>query len=466
MTKSVSALDADLQALLPIVRVAERKVYEPPVPGMESWPHTFPHDHLSVNDWSIVWRVVREIRSASQDVFVQFLYERSIADFVVEYLAEAEGPVRGGSLLAELKARAEEQDVWLVNVPLVNVQAWHLHIPLGERCVLSRTNGEPPAETQRLVSERDPFAVERHLGDSIRPRGQWLRAGVISPVPIDTRATASLSIVASGTEELAFTVARSEARLMLALWCLLKPPKRTENSRPLWPTVGGWAPQPTLELGTQRKLFNPKNDRQGASQKGASITQYGPYVLTRSDRNLRSPAEAMRLARTGNQCALSLLSAARALYNAQRFPSDLERSEKVAEVWRAREALCDPGPRGQGSAKQRWHALEKRLKIRSYLRGLGYDQSEIDAALDLNYAVRVLSAHRSDDVLVNLNYPPTLSSRSNDQKVRSGHDLALAAVASDGPIVLAAVRRATRALARVAISSGWDEVKFHSYFKT
>lgn len=470
MIRSVAAFENNanryIRELIPLAQEARRKVFEPPEPGMESWPVTFPQDHLSLEAWQIVWSLVSEIRGGDQEVYGQFLYERTIAEVVVDFLGTAEGDISVSRLLAELRSRAEDQESWLINVPLVNFQLPKPHVVIGDRCILSRTHVEFPSDPPQYVNEVDPFAVKRHLGDAIRPRPQWLRASMLSRVPIDTRATASLAIVANGTEELAATVARTEARLMLSFWCLLKPPQRSKRSRPMWPTVGGWGPQPNIELGTQRKPFDPEGSRRRSSQRGASITQFGPYVMTRSQSQLKAPAIALSLARAGNQCALSLLSASRALYNAERFPSDLERSEKIVEVWRARDALCDPGRRGQGSVDQRWKSLIRRLKIEAFLRESGYAQTEIEAALDLTYAVRNLSVHRADDVLVNLSYPPAMITRLNDQKDRSGHDLALAAIAADAPIVLMAVRRATRAMARSAIANNWDERKFHAYFSS
>ena len=46
------------------------------------------------------------------------------------------------------------------------------------------------------------------------------------------------------------------------------------------------------------------------------------------------------------------------MYLAQRVPNELERTERLLHVWRAKEALSDRGRRGQGSNEERWQRLE------------------------------------------------------------------------------------------------------------
>src|SRR5262249_29898043 len=150
-------------------------------------------------------------------------------------------------------------------------------------------------------------------------------------VDIDTRQTASLLLVEEGTEALAISLAETRAKYALAMWCVLSPPKRTARSRPLWPSASSLAPAPYLELGAIHKAFHPKHSA-GGSRKGASITEYGPYKLTRAEAVLRAPFDALRKARRDNHCALALLSACRSLHLALSFPSDFERTERVMHL--------------------------------------------------------------------------------------------------------------------------------------
>jgi hypothetical protein len=46
---------------------------------MESWPFTFPQEHLSRDEWGLLIAVLRHIRAE--------LYQRTIADVIVEYVA-------------------------------------------------------------------------------------------------------------------------------------------------------------------------------------------------------------------------------------------------------------------------------------------------------------------------------------------------------------------------------------------
>lgn len=149
--------------------------------------------------------------------------------------------------------------------------------------------------------------------------------------------TASLLLVEDEIEELAVNLAETRARLAVAMWCLLSPPRLPHDPRQPWPSVGGWTPAEHIEFGIQRKLYEPGRGFGRAQRRGNRITLHDvPYRLTRSASYLYAPLVAMEKAVGGNQCALALLSGARSLYLAQRGPSDLERTERVLHVWRAK----------------------------------------------------------------------------------------------------------------------------------
>lgn len=274
----------------------------------------------------------------------------------------------------------------------------------------------------------------------------------------------SLLLVEEGVEELAVNLALTRARLAVAMWCLLSPPRLPHDPRQPWPIVGGWTPAAYIEFGIQRKLYEPGHSFGRAPRRGNRITlHHVPYRLTRSESYLTAPFIAMEGARRGNQCALALLSAARSLYLAQQVPNDLERTERVLHVWRAREALSDRGRRGQGSNDERWQRLVFNLRLRSELRRRGYEHDEINEALALAESLRHLATHRAEDVLVNLNYPDHLKTQLKKQTL-DADALGLSLVAADWPVLLAAVRSAARRLTKGAIRHGWSERWFHSRF--
>jgi hypothetical protein len=54
---------------------------------MESWPFTFPQEHLSRDEWGLLIAVLRHIRAEHRALFRRFLYQRTITDVIVEYVA-------------------------------------------------------------------------------------------------------------------------------------------------------------------------------------------------------------------------------------------------------------------------------------------------------------------------------------------------------------------------------------------
>jgi hypothetical protein len=436
----------------------------PPEPGMESWPFTFPQDHLSRDDRLLLWDVVRYVRREHRDVFRKFVRERTVYDHIFEYLAEADRPTLA-RVITDLRRRGQPRK-WLVEVPLLNLIPPRETVPVAKGAMLVRT--DQTRQTQRAGRRfrshlRDAWAVQNHLGDELTPLPRWLRASQLSDVDIDTRRGASLLLVEQGTEELAVTLAGTRARLAVALWCLLSPPRSSSHPRQTWPTVGGWTPAPHVELGVQRKRYRPGQFGGPAGVRGARITTHAEYRLTRSEDYLRAPFDAIDAARRGGLAARAVLSAARSLYLAERTPPDLEGTERILHVWRAKEALSDPGTRGE-KADERWRRLVVNLRLRSELRAGGYSREEIDEAFDLMKSLRQLATHRPDDVLVNLSYPDRLSTHLHGGSVIDAASAPLAVVVADWPVLLGAVRSAARRLAKGALRNGWSDKWFHSRF--
>lgn len=370
-------------------------------------------------------------------------------------------------LVKELWKYARDETTWLVDVPLSTLVPPRQAVPLGSRAILVKAD---PRRRRRhrfdAYQRTDPFAVRRHLGDDLTPRPRWLSGSQAWDVDIDTRTEASLLLVEDGIEEVAVSLAESKVRFVLAMWCLLSPPRLQYHPAQPWPTVARWAPAPFVEFGTQRKLYQPNRQfgERITTRRGAHITTHASYQLTRSEPFLRAPFDAIEEARKGNQCALALLSAARSLYLAECTPNELERTERVLHVWRAREALCDRGRRGQGSTDQRWNRLVITLRLRGELLRLGYVREEVAEAFELVEKLRHLSTHRAEDVLVSLNYPEQLQTQLKQEKL-GADTLGLALVTADWPVLLMMVHLAIRRLTKGAIRNGWNEKWFHSQFE-
>jgi hypothetical protein len=460
MSRSTSASTPDIARLKQAVDAAVIATHTPPEPGMTSWPFTFPQQHLTTAETRLLYAVVRHIRKQSGAVYRRFLYDQTIADYIVEHLTETSSPTVA-SIVRDLRSRAK-QSAWLVEVQVANLMPPAEACPLGPRAILVR-NDSSRERIRWGPHLKDPFVVNRHLGDELSTRGRWLHHPA-GEEPLDTRAFASFLLAEEGTEEVAMSLAQTRARVALAFWCLLSPPRRTSGRRPVWPSVSNWAPAPHVRFGLIRKEYEPSTfGRKG--RRGAMITEYGPHHLTRSSAYQLAPFRAMDEAHRGNDAALSLLSAARSLYLAARIPNDLEQTERLVHVWRAKEALCNAGLRGRGKPNARWECLVRSLRLRDQLVSRGYAADEIDEAFELAQSLRDLTTHFPQDVLVNLNYPDQRKVTLTRGRTLSSRSIGLAYVADDWPVMSAAVHLAARRLAKAAIRNGWDERKFHRPFE-
>jgi len=430
----------------------------PPEPGATSWPFTIPQQHFSPADWKLLWDVVRYVRRRHNALFRKFLYSQTIADLVVDHLAELRTSPTLDAIVRHLRTESKKTSAWLVEVPVHHLQLPREIVPIAKRGLLVASD-----QRRDLLRTgphlKDTFGVRRYMGDDMSLSGRWQQAFGSREDVIDRGILSSFLIAEDGTEEVAVALARTRARLALAMWCLLKPPRFVPNRwRPVWPSVTDWSPGPFLLYGTHRKPYGE------GSVRGRSITEFGPYQLTRSEAFISAPFKAMEAAHKGNDAALAVLSAARSLYLAGRLPSDLEQTERLVHVWQAKEALSHQGHKGLFDAATRWDRLFVNLRLRAMLTRRGYSNEEIGRSFEVSESLRDLTTHFPEDVLVNLNYPAQRKVSLRRNRVLDAELLGLAAVAEDLPPMYAAVREAARRLAVGAIRNNWSERWWHSKF--
>jgi hypothetical protein len=390
--------------------------------------------------WQILWGLVDYLREHERPLYSMYLYERTIANHIVDRFASDELEDDLAAVVADLRHAATTEADWLIAVPLVNAVAPAETVELDERSMLVQTDNE--RDWTRFGSHlSDVWAIERHLKDELTVRQRWLSAHGPREVDIDTRVASVLLLQEAGTEELAASTALTKARLAVAVWTLLDPPTWTPEGRPVWPTVGNWAPSPYLEFGLQQKPYEPWEPSSGqlrqrrlGVRRGQWLYEHGMYEITDDPEVLGAPSNAIRRALTANHCATALLTAARSLYLAGRVPTELERTERVLNAWIAKEALCDPGGPNRGRGRDRWEWLVETLDLRAQLASRGYRTSDIDTAFDFAEDLRDLASHRAEATLVNLGFPPGLATRTLDQRVLTQNELALANVTADWPV--------------------------------
>ena len=394
-TERSMTAEPDLQSLRRLVDEALAASNLPA--GVARW--RIPPGQVTEEVWAAAWDVVRFLKDDHHDVYAMYLYEQSIAGLILDqFFAAIETPTVA-DVVAELRRVASEEDEWLVEVPLANAVPPAETFPLGDRAML--VIADQDRDWSPWGSHlSDVWAIKKHLGDELSIRTRWLRAPSPDLVDVDTALTAALMLVERGTEALAVDIARARARVAVSMWCLLKRPMRTATRWPLWPSVGGSAPAPYLTFGIAHKLYEPESMSRRAPRRGNWLYQHGPYRLSRSERLLRAPFEAMDEAQKGNSCAIALLAAARWLYLADREPNELERVERLLCVWNAREALCERLGKGQGGTDERWEALVSRLRIRAHLRSRGYTDPEIKQAFGWSRDLRDMTSHTADAILV------------------------------------------------------------------
>lgn len=405
------------------------------------------------------WEVASLLRIKALPLFNRFGSERFLAETVLDLLHNHDGEIGSWEeLLAELERFVDESSEWLVAVPLSNATV-EGYTEIDERIGLAELDQDREWNRQSDPPV-DAMTISQHLGDHIGLSARWHQAGSYTG-PLDGRRTATLLIIEQGAEPVAVSVARTRARYALALWCLLAPPEHDQ----LWPSLGDWEPRPYIDRGIARKLYEPGTWAGVRSPvRGKGIYHYGEYQIPLRPEILLAPFEAMRRAAENSLSARAALSAAWSLFQADRQPREAERTDRVVLVSAAMAALCDLGlgPTREGDA--RWAVLSERFGVWRDV-GASYSKREVEEAKVLAEDLRNVATHGSDDILVNLGYPPELIRQLPRRRKRSGEDLSLAQTAAMYPIISTAVRLAARRVARQGIESGWDDAVFRAMFE-
>jgi hypothetical protein len=390
----------NLRQLNEAVNRATSERFRPHQPGEE--PRTiFPLvEYLDATGERATWRAMQELRDREPALYNRFVGERFLRDLVVEVVADHEGPIDFPDLVEEVGRRADSGEEWLVAVPLANFLVPGGYLLVQEWvAALGMSVQDPDWTPTGTEAPVDAFAMFRDLKDRLDTGIRWWRDN--DPFGrLDTRMTAKLFLVQRGTETAALSIAATRARLALAIWCLFDPPGATT----LWPTLGDWLPRPYLATGTVHKLYEQDKFAGSAHAKGRWTHQYAEYTVTEDARVLAAPFEMMRLAET-MVAPRAVASAAWALHQAEREPNELERTDRLVHLRAAIEAICDTGEGPSGGVEKRWARVTERFGIWKEMRGV-YGQRELEDAKRLARDLRNISQHGSDDILVNLGYPP------------------------------------------------------------
>lgn len=271
--------------------------------------------------------------------------------------------------------------------------------------------------------------------------------------------TAKLFLVQQGTETAALSVAMTKARLALAVWCLLDPP----DGMTLWPSTANWQPRPYIRDDVVYKLYEPEQWMSKARTHGRRSYHLGEYTVTDQPEKLKAPFEMLRLAET-MIAPRAVASAAWALHLAEREPNDQERTDSLVHLRSAIEAICDTGTGPTGASERRWARITERFGIWKDMRGV-YGQRELEDAKQLARDLRNITQHGSDDILVNLGYPPEAIRPMQDGRSLTGEQLGLARAAAAHPVLHRAVREVVSRLALDGITDGWDDERFRQRFE-
>jgi hypothetical protein len=417
-------------------------------------------EYLDERGERAIWRAVAELGQREPGLYNRFVGERYLRDLIVDVTAEHDGPIDFPCLLEEVERQAENVAQWLIAVPLANLLVPSGFLLVKEDLAALITSVQDPDWTPHGSNDpqSDPFAMFRGLKDRLDGGVRWEREQGHRG-RLDTRMTAKLVAVESGTETAALSVAVTRARLALAIWCLLDPPDPTT----LWPTTGEWLPRAYVEAGIVHKPYEAGKWTGGTSPTGRWTTEFRAYTITDDPKKLAAPFEMMRLSET-MIAPRAVASAAWALHLAERQPNDLERTDEVVHLRGAIEALCDAG-RGPDDkdAEKRWGRITKRFGVWDAMTGL-YGRRELKDAQQLARDLRNITQHGSDDILVNLGYPTGALRRVQGGRTLTSEELGLARAAAALPVLREAVRTVIRRLAITGIADGWDDERFSQEF--
>ncbi len=312
-----------------------------------------------------IWAVVSEIRSRRAELYNEFVSEVDLFDQVVDVVAEAEEPLVFADLVRTIESRRAEPAHWLVAVPLANFLVPGGYLLIVEDVAALDMSVQDPKWTPSGHGDpqRNPFAMFHDLKDRLDPGVRWEREGSHRGA-LDTRMTAKLVIVESGTERTALARAATRTRLALAVWCLLDPPDETM----LWPSLGEWLPRPYFEAGMVHKPYEPGAWTGTTTPSGRVSTQYQEYTVTDDAQKLAAPFWMMRHAET-MLAPRAVLSGAWQLHLAERQPADVERTDELVHLHTAIDALCDLGlGPGDHDTQRRWRAITERFGVWKALR--------------------------------------------------------------------------------------------------
>jgi hypothetical protein len=127
------------------------------------------------------------------------------------------------------------------------------------------------------------------------------------------------------------------------------------------------------------------------------------------------------------------------------------------------EAICDVSHDSNDSAEKRWARITNRFGIWNEMQGI-YGGRELRDAQRLARDLRNITQHGSDDILVNLGYPPEAVRPLKDGRRLTGEQLGLAQAAATVPVLRHAVREVVSRLATDGVENGWDDDRFRDYF--
>lgn len=160
----------------------------------------------------------------------------------------------------------------------------------------------------------------------------------------------------------------------------------------------------------------------------------------------------------------AVASAAWALHLAERAPVDRERTDALVHLRSAIEAICDVGNTPTGDGDRRWAQITERFGVWKTMSGV-YGQRELKDAKQLARDLRNITQHGSDDILVNLGYPPEAIRPMQDGRSLTGEQLGLARAAASYPVLHRAVREVVSRLAHQGITDGWNDEHFRQQFE-
>ncbi len=457
LIKRVNPVSCDPPALRRLKKAVARAKAERDAPlAKDETRHRLPLEaYFDKRATTAKWRVVSEIRVKEKDLYNRFGNDPFLVGRIVDLL-DAED-LNWGGLIDGLKKFLDESSEWIVAIPLANALTKG-YAEITDCVGLAEVLQDPDwgRDSEPPVSSREIF---EHLNDYLDLGARWHPEGT-HVGPLDGRRTAALIFVEKVAEPLALSLARTKARYALAMWCLLAPPEW----RHLWPALADWEPRPYIERAIKRKRYDKEKWVSGRGQpKGGDIIEYQEYELPRNPDLLQVPFRALERARENNLGARAALSAAWSLYLAERAPGDLERTDRLMLVFAAIDALCDVGNGPGEDGDNRWGRFAERHGIWREMKD-AYSQKDIKDAKALVRDLRNIATHGSDDVLLNLSYPPEQVRKFRGGRERTGVELSLAEAATSFPVIATAAHLAARRVASQGVESDWDDEVFLANF--